>query len=38
VFVWAEDGMKLKVDVPVIFKGEDVCPGIQKGNSFYLLL
>ncbi|XP_047155387.1 50S ribosomal protein L25-like [Vigna umbellata] len=24
--------MKLKVDVPVIFKGEDVCPGIQKGG------
>lgn len=32
VFVWAEDGMELKVDVPVVFKGEDVCPGIQKGN------
>lgn len=32
VFVWAEDGMELKVDVPVIFKGEDVCPGIQKGG------
>ncbi|CAJ1942743.1 unnamed protein product [Sphenostylis stenocarpa] len=32
VFVWAEDGMKLKVDVPVVFKGEDVCTGIQKGG------
>ncbi|KAK7263099.1 hypothetical protein RJT34_30683 [Clitoria ternatea] len=32
VFVWAEDGLKLKVDVPVVFKGEDVCPGIQKGG------
>ncbi|KAK7251080.1 hypothetical protein RIF29_33964 [Crotalaria pallida] len=32
VFVWAEDGMELKVDVPVIFKGEDVCPGIKKGG------
>ncbi|OIW21542.1 hypothetical protein TanjilG_06169 [Lupinus angustifolius] len=32
VFVWAEDGMDLKVDVPVVFKGEDVSPGIQKGG------
>ncbi|KAL2333596.1 hypothetical protein Fmac_014809 [Flemingia macrophylla] len=32
VFVWAEDGMKLKVDVPVVFQGEDACPGIQKGG------
>lgn len=33
VFVWAEEGMNLKVDVPVVFKGEDVCPGLQKGNT-----
>ncbi|KAK7256031.1 hypothetical protein RIF29_29463 [Crotalaria pallida] len=32
VFAWAEDGMELKVDVPVIFKGEDVCLGIKKGG------
>ncbi|KAL5187278.1 50S ribosomal protein L25 [Glycine soja] len=32
VFVWAEDGMKLKVDVPVVFEGEDACPGVQKGG------
>ncbi|CAN4082862.1 unnamed protein product [Withania somnifera] len=32
VFVWAEDGTKLKVDVPVVFKGEDVCPGLKKGG------
>nr|KYP47990.1 50S ribosomal protein L25 [Cajanus cajan] len=32
VFVWAEDGMKLKVDVPVVFEGEDACPGLQKGG------
>ncbi|KAE9614324.1 hypothetical protein Lal_00016739 [Lupinus albus] len=32
VFVWAEDGMELKVDVPVVFKGEDFSPGIQKGG------
>ncbi|PNY15780.1 50S ribosomal protein l25-like [Trifolium pratense] len=31
VFVWAEDGMDLKVDVPVVFKGEDDCPGLKKG-------
>ncbi|XP_059457885.1 uncharacterized protein LOC132187555 [Corylus avellana] len=32
VFVWAEDGSELKVDVPVVFKGEDVCPGLKKGG------
>lgn len=37
VFVWAEDGLDLKVDVPVVFKGEDVCPGLQKGD-FYTFL
>lgn len=29
--------MKLKVDVPVVFKGEDACPGVQKGNLFDLI-
>lgn len=33
VFVWAEEGSELKVDVPVVFKGEDVCPGLKKGNQ-----
>ncbi|KAF8405094.1 hypothetical protein HHK36_009992 [Tetracentron sinense] len=32
VFVWAETGSELKVDVPVVFKGEDLCPGLQKGG------
>ncbi|XP_015890040.2 uncharacterized protein LOC107424700 isoform X2 [Ziziphus jujuba] len=32
VFVWAEDGSELKVDVPVVFKGEDKCPGLKKGG------
>ncbi|KAB1214667.1 50S ribosomal protein L25 [Morella rubra] len=32
VFVWAEEGSQLKVDVPVVFKGEDVCPGLKKGG------
>ncbi|GFS29993.1 ribosomal protein L25/Gln-tRNA synthetase, anti-codon-binding domain-containing protein [Actinidia rufa] len=31
VFVWADEGTELKVDVPVVFKGEDVCPGLKKG-------
>ncbi|KAL0377749.1 UNVERIFIED_CONTAM: 50S ribosomal protein L25 [Sesamum radiatum] len=40
VFVWAEDGTQLKVDVPIVYKGEDVCLGIKKGwsNSDYILL
>ncbi|KAF3438911.1 hypothetical protein FNV43_RR17186 [Rhamnella rubrinervis] len=33
VFVWAEDGSELKVDVPLVFKGEDKCPGLKKGGS-----
>ncbi|RAL47171.1 hypothetical protein DM860_016986 [Cuscuta australis] len=32
VFVWAEDGSKLKVDIPVVLKGEDICPGVKKGD------
>ncbi|KAK9079916.1 hypothetical protein SSX86_001590 [Deinandra increscens subsp. villosa] len=32
VFVWADEGTTLKVDVPVVFKGEDVCPGLKKGG------
>ncbi|CAI9110118.1 OLC1v1010095C1 [Oldenlandia corymbosa var. corymbosa] len=32
VLAWAEDGKKFVVDVPIVFKGEDVCPGIQKGG------
>ncbi|KAL5752882.1 hypothetical protein ACOSP7_023070 [Xanthoceras sorbifolium] len=32
VFVWADDGTELKVDVPVVFKGEDNCPGLKKGG------
>ncbi|KAL8099213.1 hypothetical protein AgCh_031762 [Apium graveolens] len=42
VFVWADEGSKLKVDVPVVFKGEDVCPGINKGlilaSLFFFIL
>ncbi|KAF8020258.1 hypothetical protein BT93_G0841 [Corymbia citriodora subsp. variegata] len=32
VLVWADEGSKLKVDVPVVFKGEEVCPGLKKGG------
>lgn len=33
VFVWADEGSELKVDVPIVFKGEEACPGLQKGNQ-----
>ncbi|XP_077233544.1 ribosomal protein L25/Gln-tRNA synthetase, anti-codon-binding domain-containing protein [Tasmannia lanceolata] len=32
VFVWADDNSELNVDVPVIFKGEDLCRGLKKGG------
>ncbi|CAI9282995.1 uncharacterized protein LOC111891468 [Lactuca sativa] len=32
VFVWADEGTELKVDVPIVFKGEDICPGLKKGG------
>lgn len=34
VFVWADDGEQLKVDVPLVFKGLDHSPGLKKGYSF----
>ncbi|KAE8723343.1 VAMP-like protein YKT62 [Hibiscus syriacus] len=30
VFVWADEGNELKVDVPVVFKGLEYCPGLKK--------
>ncbi|KAJ4891031.1 hypothetical protein Rs2_30779 [Raphanus sativus] len=33
VFVWANDGEQLKVDVPLVFKGLDDCPGLKKGGN-----
>ncbi|KAF5738201.1 Ribosomal protein L25/Gln-tRNA synthetase anti-codon-binding domain [Tripterygium wilfordii] len=33
VFVWADEGTELKVDVPVVFKGEEDSPGLQKGGD-----
>ena len=35
MFVWAEEGTELKVTVPIVFKGEDVSPGLRKGNQFF---
>ena len=37
VRVEADEGTMLKVNVPVVFKGEDVCPGLKKGISFSFL-
>lgn len=37
VMAWAEDGTEMKVDVPLVFKGEDDCPGLKKGLGFLLL-
>ncbi|XP_039003644.1 50S ribosomal protein L25-like [Hibiscus syriacus] len=34
VFVWADEGTELKVDVPVVFKGLEDCPGLKKGIKF----
>ena len=35
MFVWADEGSELTVDVPVTFKGEDLCPGLKKGNVLF---
>jgi large subunit ribosomal protein L25 len=36
VMVKAGEGTMLKVDLPVEFKGEDACPGLKKGITFFL--
>ncbi|KAL8151961.1 hypothetical protein V2J09_021769 [Rumex salicifolius] len=33
VLVWAEEGSKLTVNVPVVIKGEETCPGLKKGGQ-----
>ncbi|KAL1563239.1 50S ribosomal protein L25-like [Salvia divinorum] len=33
VFAWAEDGSELKVEVPIVYAGEDACPGVKKGGT-----
>ncbi|KAG8472122.1 hypothetical protein CXB51_036777 [Gossypium anomalum] len=37
VFVLADEGTKLKVDVPVVFKGLEDCPGLKKGGYFKVI-
>ncbi|KAG1368578.1 50S ribosomal protein L25-like [Cocos nucifera] len=35
VMAWAEKGLEMKVDVPVVYKGEDVCLGLKKGGYLH---
>ncbi|MCL7021455.1 hypothetical protein MKW94_024008 [Papaver nudicaule] len=38
VLQWAEDGVKgLKVNIPLVFKGEDISPGLEKGGHLQKL-
>lgn len=37
VLVEADEGTMLKVNLPVEFKGEDVCPGLKKGIGFLFI-
>lgn len=37
VFVWADEGTEMKVDVPVVFKGEENCPGLKKGGHLKMM-
>ncbi|MBA0708301.1 hypothetical protein Golax_020271 [Gossypium laxum] len=32
-FIRAPSNALLKVDIPLVFRGEDVCPGIRKGKN-----
>ena len=32
-FIRAPSHAVLKVDVPLVFRGEDVCPGLRKGTT-----
>ncbi|KAK9045050.1 hypothetical protein V6N11_058940 [Hibiscus sabdariffa] len=36
VFVWVDEGIELKVDLPVVFKGLEDCPSLKK-DSYRLL-
>jgi len=33
-FIRAPPGALLKVDIPLVFIGDDVSPGLKKGNNF----
>eukprot|EP01018_Ginkgo_biloba_P003502 Gb_39985 [translate_table: standard] len=35
VFNWAPEHAQLKVNVPLVFRGQDVCPGIRKEINKY---
>lgn len=37
VFAWADEGTEMKVDVPVVFKGEENCPGLKKGGHLKMM-
>ncbi|KAF5752919.1 Ribosomal protein L25/Gln-tRNA synthetase anti-codon-binding domain [Tripterygium wilfordii] len=37
VFVWADEGTELKVDVPVVFRGQEDCPGLKKGGALNMI-
>ncbi|CAK7337623.1 unnamed protein product [Dovyalis caffra] len=37
VFAWADDGTEMKVDVPVVLKGEENCPGLKKGGHLKMI-
>ena len=38
MFAWADEGTEMKVDVPVVFKGEENCPGLKKGTFYSCLI
>ncbi|KAI3887851.1 hypothetical protein MKX03_015484 [Papaver bracteatum] len=38
VLLWAEDGVKgFRVNIPLVFKGEDISPGLKKGGHLQRL-
>ena len=37
-FIRAPPTARLKVNVPLVFIGEDACPGIRKGSFFGFLI
>lgn len=35
VVAWVDEGSEMKVHVPVVFNGEDTCPGLKKGGYLH---
>jgi len=35
VMTWADEGAEMKVLVPVVYKGVNVCPGLKKGLTVF---